>query len=96
MSSVVNAIVNSTKDSLSLNNYSDILRDPVKGAKKAATVYKERTPGPGPAPIVMPTYNDEEVQKAKKRSIIEQMQRAGRASTFLGGSDTYSSDKLGG
>ena len=49
-----------------------------------------------PAPVpTMPTPDDLEVQKAKKRSLAEQAARSGRASTILtdyaGGTD-----KLGG
>lgn len=41
------------------------------------------------APAVMPTPDDATIQQARKRSIIAQMGRRGRASTILtGGSDT--------
>jgi len=52
------------------------------GGKQAAPA------APAPAvekPTVMPTPDDEAAQKAKKRSIVAQIQRQGRASTILTG-----------
>ncbi len=44
------------------------------------------------APVAMPTPNSMDVTKARKKSLIQQMQRRGRASTIL----TGNSEKLGG
>lgn len=51
---------------------------------------KEKAPEKGP--VVMPISDDEEVRRARKRSIIEQMSRGGRQSTML----SADSDSLGG
>ena len=53
---------------------------------------KKKAPEPEKGPVVMPIADDEEVRRAKKRSIIEQMSRGGRSSTML----SSDSDSLGG
>ena len=51
-------------------------------------------PTPAP-PTVMPTADDASGQAARKKSIMDQAQRQGRASTILT-SEKDTSDKLGG
>lgn len=54
------------------------------------------TPAPKPEPVnVMPTADDASVQTARKKSMLDQAQRQGRASTILT-SNQDSTDKLGG
>lgn len=51
---------------------------------------KKDAPAPTPAaPAVMPTPDDASVQMARRRAIVQQMNRKGRSSTIL-------TDKLGG
>ena len=55
----------------------------------------KKKPKETPAPVadpVMPTPDDDAIRQARRRSIIQQMGRRGRASTIL----TGDSDKLGG
>jgi len=61
---------------------------------------KQETPAAAPAPTVpkpavMPIADDEAVKAAKKRSLVEQMQRKGRQSTILT-DGTDATDVLGG
>jgi hypothetical protein len=61
---------------------------------------KQETPAAAPAPTVpkpavMPIADDEAVKAAKKRSLVEQMQRKGRQSTILT-DGTDAADVLGG
>lgn len=54
------------------------------------------TPAPKPEPVnVMPTADDASVQTARKKSMLDQAQRQGRASTILT-SNQDSTNKLGG
>ena len=62
--------------------------DLFKKGKKALTPQLPEIP----KPITMPTIDDAAVQAAKRRSILEQISRRGRASTIL----TSQTDKLGG
>ena len=57
-----------------------------QGSMPAPTVEK---------PAVMPTPDDDAVKKAKRRSLVEQMQRKGRESTILT-EGTDAADVLGG
>lgn len=61
---------------------------------------KESAPAPLPAPViekppVMPVPDDQAVKTAKKRSLVDQMQRKGRQSTILT-DGTDAADVLGG
>lgn len=49
---------------------------------------KPKAPPPPKAPAVMPTPDDEAIQKAKKAQLAAMMQRSGRASTFLSDRET--------
>jgi hypothetical protein len=65
---------------------------PAAGAQ-AVTALKSKAKASAPAaPLVMPLPDDAAAQAARRRSIAEQRQRAGRASTIL----TDTSQKLGG
>jgi hypothetical protein len=68
------------------------------GSKLIGSIFggkKDKTPAATPAaatPAVMPTPDDNAIQMARKRSIVLQMSRGGRASTML----TPTGSKLGG
>jgi hypothetical protein len=53
------------------------------------------TPPTPEKPTVMPTADDASTEKARKKAVMDQAQRQGRASTILT-SDQDTSDKLGG
>ena len=46
---------------------------------------KPKTPEAVPGPKVMPIADDMSVKRAKRRSILQQMNRGGRSSTMLTG-----------
>ena len=53
--------------------------------------FKTPDPAAAPAPVkesVMPIADSEEIKKKKRRSIAEQKQRQGRASTFMTSNDS--------
>jgi hypothetical protein len=59
------------------------------GSKKAAAPVE----APKPGPVVMPLADGEAARAARRRSMAAQLQRGGRSSTMLTGSN---SDRLGG
>lgn len=64
-----------------------------KAIVSAIAPKKAATPIATP-PVVMPTVDDAEVKRARKRAIAAQLQRGGRASTIL--TDAQNSQTLGG
>lgn len=55
------------------------------------------TPAPTPEPVtVMPDVKAPTMDAARKKSLVEQANRKGRASTILTDNSSDSSDKLGG
>jgi hypothetical protein len=75
-----------------LRKVSSTSRDLLDPAGK--NTFNEESPSnDAPAPVteptpVMPIADDEEIKKKKRRSITEQRQRQGRASTFMTSNDT--------
>lgn len=63
--------------------------DSVTGKKAAPAA----APAPEKGPVVMPLADDAAVQRARKRSVAQQLSRGGRASTML---TSDAGDKLGG
>lgn len=49
---------------------------------------KPKAPPPPAAPTIMPTPDDEELKRARKRKAAVDMSRSGRLSTILSESDT--------
>ena len=69
------------------NNTLDLTLSPFKAAGDILNPKKPKYPDI-PEPTVMPTANDDEQRKARRRAIAAQMARSGRASTIMSDKET--------